>query len=78
VPDQKPPKLDGGERETLQALLQYQRESLVRKVTGIDDGAARMTSVGSGTTLLWLMKHMARAETLWPSTKTPGVAWTVL
>ena len=65
MPDQKPPKLDGGERETLQTLLQYQRESLVRKVTGIDDAAARETSVGSGTNLLWLTKHMARAESLW-------------
>jgi hypothetical protein len=37
VTDQKPPRLEGGERETLLALLQYQRDSLVRKVTGIDD-----------------------------------------
>jgi uncharacterized damage-inducible protein DinB len=65
VPDQKPPRLDGGERETSQALLQYQRESLVRKVTGVDDDAARRTLVGSGTNLLWLAKHMARAESLW-------------
>lgn len=47
------------------ALLQYQRDSLVRKVTGVDDAAARRALVGSGTTLLWLMKHMAHAESLW-------------
>ena len=47
------------------ALLQYQRESLVRKVDGVDDDAARRQFVGSGTTLLWLMKHIAYAETLW-------------
>jgi uncharacterized damage-inducible protein DinB len=63
--DQKPPRLAGGERDTLQALLQYQRDSLLRKVAGIDDGAARRRLVGSGTTLLWLIKHMARAETVW-------------
>jgi hypothetical protein len=65
VPDQKPPRLEGSERETLHALLQYQRESLVRKVTGIDDDAARRALVPSGTTLLWLMKHMAGAEITW-------------
>ncbi len=63
--DQKPPRLDGDERETVHALLQYQRRSLVRKVAGVDDAAARRSSVGSGTTLLWLVKHMARAESLW-------------
>ena len=63
--DQKPPRLTGGERETLSALLQYQRDSLVRKVTGVDDAAARRQLVDSGTTLLWLVKHMARAERVW-------------
>ena len=65
MPDQKPPRLDGDERQTLHALLQYQRESLVRKVDGVDEEAAQRTSVASGTTLLWLLKHMARAESLW-------------
>jgi len=63
--DQKPPRLAGGERETLQALLQFQRDSLVRKVTGLDDQAARRSPVGSGTTLLWLVEHMAYAESIW-------------
>ena len=63
--DRKPPRLEGDERKTVLALLQYQRESLVRKVTGVDEAAARRPLVGSGTTLLWLMKHMARAESLW-------------
>jgi len=65
VPDQKPPRLAGDERETLHALLQYQRASLVRKVADVDDLAARSAVVGSGTSLLWLVKHMARAECLW-------------
>jgi hypothetical protein len=63
--DHKAPKLEGDERQTLAALLQYQRESLVRKVTGLDEGDARRVLVDSGMTLLWLMKHMARAEVLW-------------
>jgi hypothetical protein len=63
--DQKPPRLAGSEAETLHALLRYQRESLVRKVAGLDDDAARWSPVGTGTSLLWLIKHMTRAEITW-------------
>lgn len=65
MPDQKPPRLEGDERDTLCALLQYQRDSVVRKVTGVDDDAARRPLMGSGTTLLWLVIHLARVEQLW-------------
>jgi len=65
VPDLKPPRVNAGERETLQALRQYQRDSLIRKIAGIDEAEARRPVVGSGTTLLWLVKHMARAEIVW-------------
>lgn len=63
--DRKPPRIAGTERETLLALLQYQRDSLIRKVHGVDAAAARQPAVRSGTTLLWLPKHLARAEILW-------------
>ncbi len=63
--DLKPPRLVAGERETLMTLLQYQRESLVRKVSGVDEAAARRQYVASGTNLLWLIKHVAHAETIW-------------
>ena len=65
MPDHKPPRLTGDERETLLALLDYQRRSLVRKVAGVDDEVARRSPVGTGTSLLWLVKHLARAESLW-------------
>jgi uncharacterized damage-inducible protein DinB len=65
VPDQKPPRLVAGEFETLHALLQYQRDSLVRKVADLDDADARRSPVESGTSLLWLVKHMASAEITW-------------
>jgi hypothetical protein len=65
MPDRKPPRLEAGERETLHALLRFQRESIVRKVTGVNETVARRPLVGSGTTLLWLIKHLAWAETLW-------------
>jgi hypothetical protein len=77
VPDRKPPKLVGNERETLHALLQYQRASLVRKVDGADEGAARRSLVDSGTTLLWLVKHMARAESLWVLHRFAGLDVTI-
>jgi hypothetical protein len=65
VSDQKPPRLTGDERRTVLALLQYQRDSFVKKVSGVSEEAARQSPVASGTSLLWLMKHMARAESLW-------------
>ena len=65
VADHKPPRLASGEAETLHALLQYQRESLVRKVDGLDEAAARWSPVGTGTSLLWLVTHMTGAEVSW-------------
>jgi len=63
--DRKPPRLAGGEAQTLRALLQYQRESLASKAEGVDEERARWSPVGSGTSLLWLMRHMAAAEVTW-------------
>jgi uncharacterized damage-inducible protein DinB len=77
VPHLKPPRLNAGERETLLALLQYQRDSLVRKVTGADEAASRQSVVGSGTTLLWLVKHLTRAEILWMAYRFGGQDATV-
>jgi uncharacterized damage-inducible protein DinB len=63
--DLKPPRLDADERTTLLALLQFQRDSVVRKVAGLDDEQARRRIVPSGTTLLWLVRHMSGAELRW-------------
>jgi hypothetical protein len=63
--DLRPPKLAGDELTTLHALLQYTRESLVRKVDRVSDEDARRRFVASDTTLLWLLKHVRMAETLW-------------
>ena len=65
MPDQRPPRLVGDERATLHALLQYQRDSVVRKVTGVSDADARRPIVPTETTLLWVVKHLAHAETQW-------------
>jgi uncharacterized damage-inducible protein DinB len=63
--DQKPPRLVSDEITTVRRLLQFQRESLVRKVAGVSEEDARRSPVPSGTSLLWLMKHMSRAERIW-------------
>ena len=63
--DLKPPRLAGDERATLLALLQFQRESVLRKLDDLDDETAKRRLVGSDTTLLWLVQHLAHAETLW-------------
>jgi uncharacterized damage-inducible protein DinB len=65
VPDLKPPRHADDERQTLLSLLQFQRESMVRKVDGLSAEQVRRSAVPSGITLLWLVKHMARAETVW-------------
>jgi hypothetical protein len=72
VPDQKPPRLTEAEGATVHALWQYHRESLARKLEGIDEEAARRRLVGSETTLLWLVKHAAGAEMRWVLTSFAG------
>lgn len=63
--DHKPPRPIADERTTLLALLNYQRESLVGKISDLDAPTATAVPAPSGTTLLWLVQHMAQAETLW-------------
>lgn len=63
--DLKPPRGSGDERATLTGLLQFQRESMLRKVEGLDDAAAARTFVDSGTSLVWLLRHLSYAERVW-------------
>jgi hypothetical protein len=63
--DQKPPRLYGDDRSTLSALLRYQRESFVKKVSGLGARESKASPVKSGTSLLWLTNHMADAESTW-------------
>jgi len=66
VADLKPPRSsDWTEAEAILALLQYQRESVVRKVGGLTDEQARTRLVDSDTTPLWLLRHLDRAERMW-------------
>ena len=70
--DRKPPRTVGDERSTLVDLLQFQRESVVRKVEGVPDAEAAASPVASGTSLLWLVLHLAAAESLWVEHRIAG------
>jgi uncharacterized damage-inducible protein DinB len=72
MPDQNPPPLAADERDTLLAMLRFQRESLVRKVSGVDEAAARRSPVSSGTNLLWLVKHLTEVEVVWVARRFAG------
>jgi len=65
VTDHRSPRIEADELSTLMALLQYQRESLVRKVEGVTPVQAAWSPVPTGTNLLWLVTHMADAEQTW-------------
>jgi hypothetical protein len=77
VADRKPPRIDGDDRRVLGALLQFQRESLAGKIDGVDEWDARRALVSSGTSLLWLARHVARAESLWLEVRFAGAEPTV-
>ena len=57
--------MTGDERAAVLGLLQYQRESFAEKLDGLPEDRARWSPVDSGTSPLWLARHMARAEIVW-------------
>ena len=72
--DEHAPRIEAGELATLLALLQYQRQSLVRKVEGLSRDQAAWSPVPSGTNLLWLVAHMVDAEQTWMVRRFAGMA----
>jgi hypothetical protein len=63
--DRRTPFIEAGERETLLTFLDYLREAVLIKVSGIGDDALRRSVVPSGTTLLGLVKHLTMVEIAW-------------
>jgi len=59
------PPITGGEKETLEAFLDYHRRTLLMKVEGIGDDELRRPMVPSGTSLLGMVKHLAYVERWW-------------
>ncbi|MFJ7247024.1 DinB family protein [Kitasatospora sp. NPDC098652] len=64
-PDVRPPSLNADERTTLLAFLDYLREAVIGKVAGLSDEDARRPGVASGTSLLWLVRHLTVVEHNW-------------
>lgn len=65
VADRRTPFVVASERETLVAFLDYLRESVVVKASGLSEADARRPLVPSGTSLLGLVKHLTMAEVAW-------------
>src|SRR5688500_4687706 len=63
--DTRAPLVIGNERDTLVAFLDYVREAVIRKITGLTLEQARRPLVDSGTSLLWLVKHLTLVELSW-------------
>lgn len=57
--------LVAGERRALDTWLDYQRQTLLWKLEGLDDEQLRRPMVPSGLTLLGLVKHLTHVEHSW-------------
>ena len=72
--DRRPPTLCGDERDTLLVALAFQRDSFLAKYDGLATADAERVMVPSGTTLLWLLEHVAYAEGGWIVKRSGGEA----
>jgi len=54
-----------GNRSSLRAFLDEQRDAVVRKIEGITEEEARRSLVASGTSLAGIVKHLAYVERFW-------------
>ncbi|MEE1785371.1 DinB family protein [Streptomyces sp. SP17BM10] len=64
-PDVRPPGVNADEPTTLLTFLDYLREAVIAKLAGLPDDDARRPGVASGTSLLWLVRHLAVVEHNW-------------
>jgi len=65
MPDRRTPFVNTDERATLVAFLDYLREAVVAKASGISEEDARRALVPSGTSVLGLVKHLTMVEVSW-------------
>lgn len=63
--DVRPPEVEADEKTTLLTFLDYLRECMVAKLAGVSEQDARRVLVPSGTSLLWLVKHLTWVESAW-------------
>jgi hypothetical protein len=62
VTDRKPPGISADEKTTLLGFLNYLREAIIDKVSGVPEPQIRTPGVPSGTSLLGLIKHLTFVE----------------
>ena len=60
--DAKPPRPGAEEKATLQGFLDYLRDAIADKATGVPEPQVRTAGVPSGTNLLGLVKHLGFVE----------------
>ncbi|MFG3053660.1 DinB family protein [Kitasatospora sp. NPDC048239] len=63
--DVRPPGINADEQTTLLTFLDYLREAVIGKVAGLSDEEAGRPGVASGTSLLWLVRHLTAVELNW-------------
>ncbi|WP_327681410.1 DinB family protein [Kitasatospora sp. NBC_00458] len=63
--DLRPPGIDADEHTTLLTFLTYLRTCVIAKTEGLSDEDARRPAVASGTSLLWLVRHLTAVELNW-------------
>jgi hypothetical protein len=70
------PRVDSGELDTALAFLSFARHCVLKKADGLSDEQVRRVMVGSGTSILGLVQHLAEAEWYWFGHHLAGDAWT--
>ncbi|MFC5667578.1 DinB family protein [Kitasatospora misakiensis] len=63
--DLRPPGINADEHSTLLTFLDYLRTCVIAKTDGLSDEDARRPGVASGTSLLWLVRHLTAVELNW-------------
>lgn len=58
-------RVDTGELDVTRAFLAFQRHCVLKKADGLTDDQLRRPMVGSGTSILGLIQHLAEAERFW-------------
>ncbi|MEV0388020.1 DinB family protein [Nonomuraea sp. NPDC050643] len=69
------PRVDSGELDTALAFLSFARHCVLKKAGGLPDEHLRRALVGSGTSILGLVQHLAEAERYWFGHHLAGAAW---
>lgn len=59
------PRVDEGELATALAFLDFARQSVIKKADGLSEEDVRRPMVSTGTSMLWLIRHLTDGERFW-------------